>query len=126
MIVVSDTTSITSLLQIGQCELLFRLYGEVLIPQAVHRELLPAHPVLPDFLHVEAARNRAEVQRLQSELDLGEAEAIVLAKQMTADLLLILQQMCCGWDAHGPIRLQLRRAVFPAAIASASFSLICG
>ena len=89
MIVVSDTTSITSLLQIGQCELLFRLYGEVLIPQAVHRELLPAHPVLPDFLHVEAARNRAEVQRLQSELDLGEAEAIVLAREKTADLLLM-------------------------------------
>jgi len=51
--------------------------------------LLPAHPVLPDFLRVERARNRAEVQRLQSELDLGEAEAIVLAKEMTADLLLV-------------------------------------
>ena len=89
MIVVSDTTSITSLLQVGQCELLVRLYGEVLIPQAVHGELLPAHPVLPHFLRVELARNRTEVQRLQSELDLGEAEAIVLAKEMTADLLLM-------------------------------------
>ena len=89
MIVVSDTTSITSLLQVGQCELLARLYGEVLIPQAVHRELLPTHPVLPDFLRVEPARNRADVQRLQSELDLGEAEAIVLAREMAADLLLM-------------------------------------
>jgi len=89
MIVVSDTSPITSLLQVGQCELLARLYGEVLIPPAVHGELLPAHPVLPDFLRVEPARNRADVQRLQSELDLGEAEAIVLAKEMTADLLLV-------------------------------------
>jgi len=89
MIVVSDTTAITSLLQVGQCDLLARLYGVVLIPQAVHQELLVAHLVLPDFLCVEPAHNRAEVQRLQSELDLGEAEAIVLAKEKTADLLLM-------------------------------------
>jgi len=89
MIVVSDTTAITSQLQIGRCELLAMLHREVLIPQAVHQELLLAHPTLPEFLRVEFARNGAEVQRLQAELDLGEAEAIVLAKEQTADLLLI-------------------------------------
>lgn len=40
MIVVSDTTAITSLLQVGQCELLVKLYGAVVVPQAVHEELL--------------------------------------------------------------------------------------
>src|SRR5437899_556948 len=89
MIVVSDTTAITSLLQVGQCELLANLYRDVLIPQAVRDELLLAHPVLPGFLHVESARSRTEVQRLQAELDLGEAEAIVLAKEKAADVLLI-------------------------------------
>jgi len=35
MIVVSDTSSVSALLRIGQSELLQRLYGEVLIPAAV-------------------------------------------------------------------------------------------
>lgn len=34
MIVVSDTTAITSLLQINQCDLLAQLYGDVVIPVA--------------------------------------------------------------------------------------------
>jgi predicted nucleic acid-binding protein len=39
MIVVSDTSPITALLQIGRCGLLQRLFGEVLIPRAVDQEL---------------------------------------------------------------------------------------
>jgi uncharacterized protein len=89
MIVVSDTTAITSLLQIGQCELLARLYHEVIIPQAVRDELLAMHPTLPSFLRVGIVRQRAEVQRLQADVDLGEAEAIVLAKEAAAALLLM-------------------------------------
>jgi uncharacterized protein len=80
MIVVSDTTAITSLLQINQCDLLARLYGEVVIPAAVRDELLAAHPNL---------RHHAEVQRLSADIDLGEAEAIILAKELAADLLLV-------------------------------------
>ncbi len=43
MIVVSDTSVITSLIQIGRIGLLQKLHGEVLIPQAVCNELLRAH-----------------------------------------------------------------------------------
>src|SRR3989442_663968 len=89
MIVVSDTTAITSLLQIGRCDLLRQLYHEVLIPEAVRDELIAAHPALPVFLRVERAEDRVRVSRLQIELDLGEAEAISLAKERGADLLLI-------------------------------------
>jgi uncharacterized protein len=89
MIVISDTTAITSLLQIGHCELLEKLYGEVVIPVAVSEELLVSHDRLPSFLRVQAVRDRDDVQRLQNDIDLGEAEAIVLAKELTADLLLI-------------------------------------
>ena len=39
MIVVSDTTPIISLLKAEQLELLKKLYGNVLIPRAVYREL---------------------------------------------------------------------------------------
>jgi uncharacterized protein len=89
MIVVSDTTAITSLLQINQCDLLARLYGEVVIPAAVRDELLAAHPNLPELLRVRAIRHHAEVQRLSADIDLGEAEAIILAKELAADLLLV-------------------------------------
>jgi predicted nucleic acid-binding protein len=89
MIVVSDTTAITSLLQINQCDLLAKLYGDVVIPAAVRDELLAAHPDLPGFLRVRTVRQPAEVQRLRADIDLGEAEAIILAKELTADLLLV-------------------------------------
>lgn len=39
MIVVSDTTPLISLLKIGRLDLLEKLFGNVLIPQAVYEEL---------------------------------------------------------------------------------------
>jgi hypothetical protein len=89
MIVVSDTSAITSLIQVGRIEVLARLYGEICIPEAVRNELLRSHAVLPVFVRVRPAERKADVQRLCAELDLGEAEAIVLAKEINADLLLI-------------------------------------
>ena len=89
MIVVSDTSAITALLQVRQETLLKELYGEVLIPEAVQRELLQTHPLLPPFLRSVRVLNITEVQRLCTELDLGEAEAIALAKERHADLLLM-------------------------------------
>jgi uncharacterized protein len=89
MIVVSDTSAITALLQIGRAALLQDLYGEVFIPEAVQSELTQTHSSLPPFLHSATVADSAQVKRLQSELDLGEAEAIVLAKELRADLLLM-------------------------------------
>ena len=89
MIVVSDTTAITSPLEIGQCDLLATLYGEVVIPVAVRDELLAAHWSLPEFLRTRTVRRPAEVERLQFDIDVGEAEAIVLAKELGADLLVV-------------------------------------
>jgi uncharacterized protein len=89
MIVVSDTSSVSALLRIGQSELLQRLYGEVLIPAAVRDELLAFFPDLPEFLHYRQVMNAGEVNRLCKELDLGEAEAIVLACESHADVLLM-------------------------------------
>jgi uncharacterized protein len=89
MIVVSDTSPITSLIHVGALSILEKLYGSVLIPVAVERELRQSHSVLPDFLMVREARNRQGVDSLQSELDAGEAEAIVAAKEVNADLLLM-------------------------------------
>lgn len=89
MIVVSDTSSVSALLRIGQGELLQKLYGEVLIPEAVQLELLAFFPALPGFLSCRQVRDSAAVSRYCLELDLGEAEAIVLSREAGADFLLM-------------------------------------
>ena len=88
MIVVSDTTAITTLLKAGMEGLLQELFGSVIIPQAVWDELHAFHPQLPDFVLLRAvARAEGRLPRTAS-LGLGEAEAITLAKEINADLLL--------------------------------------
>lgn len=89
MIVVSDTSALTTLLQIGRADLLRDLYREIIIPEAVRDELLILHSSLPTFIHFYPVENRNAVARLLREIDPGEAEAIVLAKERSADLLLI-------------------------------------
>ena len=89
MIVVSDTTALTSLLQVGQIQLLKALYSEVLIPPAVHSELLAYHDVLPDFVRVSAPVCTADLKELEVRLDKGEVEAIALARELKADFLII-------------------------------------
>ena len=89
MIVVSDTTAITSLLQIGRCELLAMLHREVLIPQAVHQELLLAHPTLPEFLRVEFARKAPKFSACKRNSTSVRPKPSCWPREQTADLLLI-------------------------------------
>ena len=94
MIVVSDTSPIHYLVLTGTVDILAPLFGEVVIPPAVLRELQHAHTpeavrhwasALPQWVTV---RSPAVVDPL-IELGLGEAEAISLAMEMQATLLLI-------------------------------------
>ena len=89
MIVVSDTSAITSLLQIGRVEILARIYAEVFVPSAVADELTVFHTALPPFIRVVPVANPLECQRLLKLVDLGEAEANILAKELKADELLM-------------------------------------
>ncbi|MDX2213306.1 MAG: DUF3368 domain-containing protein [Oculatellaceae cyanobacterium bins.114] len=99
MIVISDTSAITNLAAIDQLKLLPLLYGQVIIPEAIYRELVDIDPPVPGGVEVQTAAwlevkliaNRKVVERLQSEvkLDPGESEAIALALEIGADLLLI-------------------------------------
>lgn len=99
MIVISDTTPVISLLKSGRLELLQRLYGKVLVPRAVYRELTE-NPTYQkeadivkkaDFLAVEEVRNVKSVNRLRSVsgLDAGESEALVLYEEQKAAFLLM-------------------------------------
>lgn len=97
MIVVSDTSPINNLAAIDQLHLLQRLYGMVLIPEAVYRELTDSnYPVAGatevqtfDWIQTRAVSDRTLVEALGDELDIGEAEAIALAIELQADQVLI-------------------------------------
>jgi predicted nucleic acid-binding protein len=89
MIVVSDTSPLTALLAVGEADVLFRLFGEVIIPPEVQKELARSHASLPLWIRVRAVTNQAESARLSRIVDKGEAEAIELAKELHADRLLI-------------------------------------
>ena len=89
MIVVSDTSPITALISIQQLHLLHQLYGEVKIPPAVEQELRAYHTEIPPFMQTVPVHECPLLEQLNAQLDRGEAEAIVLAKELHADLLLI-------------------------------------
>lgn len=99
MIVISDTTPIISLLKADQLSLLKKLYGRVLIPQAVYRELTenPRYEKEAkiikemDFLLTMAIENVKSVSILRAVtgLDAGESEALIMYDEQKADLLLM-------------------------------------
>jgi predicted nucleic acid-binding protein len=89
MIVVADTSAISNLMAIGREGILQDLFGQVLVPPAVERELLNWHRDLPAFVVVEQPGDLEAISHLSLTLDPGESEAIALAVQVRAELLLI-------------------------------------
>ena len=96
MIVVSDTSPLCYLILLGQIEVLPTLYQNVLIPQAVAAELRAAasppevrawitHP--PSWLQVQSVELSQSMPA--KNLDLGEREAIAIAEQLSADLIIL-------------------------------------
>lgn len=94
--VASNTGPILSLAHVGQLDLVRHLFDIAFIPPAVHAEvkdekslaavsqaMSAGWPVAQDVY------NALAVQLLREELDPGESEAIVLAKELPADLVLI-------------------------------------
>jgi predicted nucleic acid-binding protein len=89
MIVVSDTSPLTALLTVAQADLLPKLFGEVVVPEAVRNELLRTHPQLPAWLRVQTVKDAFQAGLFAQTVDAGEAEAIELARELRADHLLI-------------------------------------
>jgi predicted nucleic acid-binding protein len=95
MIVVSDTSPILSLALIGRLELLHDLYGTITIPEAVRSEIIATRQSgaqevgVADWLSIRPIELDVVLKLLLREVDRGEAEAIGLALQLDADVLLI-------------------------------------
>jgi predicted nucleic acid-binding protein len=99
MIVISDTTPILSLIKIDRLKILEELYKKIIIPKAVYDELIINIDYQDEidiikrctFIQIENVEENLSVVLLQRELklDRGESEAIVLAKNINADLIII-------------------------------------
>jgi len=96
MVAISNTSPIILLDNVGKLTLISELYGRVVIPPAVRRELQAKPDALSAELEgflvsvdVQAAKNVMLVRSLSTDLGIGEAEAIALATEIP-DALLIM------------------------------------
>ena len=94
MIVISDTGPVTNLLQIEKLYLLKELFQRIIIPIGVFAELshIPEQRLALealDWVEVKEAPQGELFNKLLETLDRGEAEAIALAVDSKAELLLI-------------------------------------
>lgn len=98
MIVVSDTSP--DYKSGGDLDLLQRLYSRIIIPVAVYNEMVEVGKPVPGAVEVQTLswiqtqavmdRERAiAIQASEENIHLGEAEAIALALELKADLLLM-------------------------------------
>jgi hypothetical protein len=90
--IVSNTTPLIALVEVGLLDLLPTLYGTLLIPDAVYQEyqvrVAAGRPSLGTFAWIRTVQTVAQAD-LSTALDTGEASAITLAIQVNARALLI-------------------------------------
>jgi len=87
--VISDSTTLIILFDLGRLGLLSNLFPQILIPGSVYREISAKHDiVLPEFIEVVSVKENATLKLLEQLLDEGESEAIVLALERRSKLII--------------------------------------
>ena len=97
MKVVSNSGPLIALAKVEKLHVLRELFGKVFIPQAVWIEVVERGKGKPgseevasaEWIEVVEVRDKLGVEILRGEIEVGEAETIVLAKELNADLLLL-------------------------------------
>jgi predicted nucleic acid-binding protein len=97
MIIVSDTTALSELAKIGKLDLLYGVFGTVIIPEEVYQEITTGnHPAVAavksaQWLKIDSVNDQQSIEKLKIEtgLDHGESSAIILAEELNAAQLLI-------------------------------------
>ncbi|MCM1125383.1 MAG: DUF3368 domain-containing protein [Lachnospiraceae bacterium] len=95
--VVVNTTPLIALSHVGQLELLRRLYGEIIIPEAVYRELSAKEESICkkavdgafNWIRVDKIKNQMAKAMYKTQLHDGEVEVMILAKEIVADVVII-------------------------------------
>ena len=94
MKVVVNTTPIISLAAINHLHLLEKLFGKIIIAEAVYQEIKAKqsyayHQIDSPFIEVQKIQGDLYKELLLTQLDSGEAETIILAKEIDADFVII-------------------------------------
>jgi predicted nucleic acid-binding protein len=114
MIVVSNATPIISLASIGRVDILKHFFDKLYIPQAVYDEIKSKKAygykeIDDDFFEVAHIKDKFAQNILLNDLDLGEAQTIVLAKEMNADIVLIDETI--GYNLAKSQQLKVKRTL---------------
>ena len=108
MIVISNTSPLTNLAQIGKLAILQQLYNHIHIATAVWEELT-AQPSKwlgtqqirnATWISRHTVQNKSQVSDLQTYLDRGESETIALALELDTDLVLLDEKIGRYWANH--------------------------
>jgi len=94
MKVIANTTPLISLASIGKLELLKDIFGEIIIAEAVYNEIKAKQgygysEIDTDYIKVQSIKGIVYRDFLLNQLDLGETETIILAKEIDADFVII-------------------------------------
>lgn len=95
MIVVSNSTILIGLSRINKLDLLKKLFSKVYIPDAVFDELTKSEKVgaldikKASYIERKSPKDIRAIALLLGNLDRGEAEVLVLSKELNADLVLV-------------------------------------
>lgn len=95
--VIVNSTPLIALCNIGRLDLLQKVYGRIVIPQAVFDEVTEkddsaCHQIKqrPDWIEIEQISDNSQKQMYRAKLHDGEVEVMILAQEPpTADLLII-------------------------------------
>ena len=85
-IVISDTSCLITLSNVGLLNILQKLYQEVLITSEVKEEFGES---LPEWIRVRKVQNYSQQLELETKLDKGEASSITLALDLEDSVLII-------------------------------------
>ena len=94
--VIVNSTPIIILSKIDELEILKNLYGEIIIPRAVFEEVTQKNDLAKEkilnseWIKILEVRDKSDRKIYQAKLHDGEVEVMILAKEISADLLIIM------------------------------------
>lgn len=94
-VVIADSTPLIVLANVSQLDILRRLYGGVIIPRAVYLEVTSKSDAASravrscDWIQIRDVGDPGRKSEFRSRLHDGEVEAMLLAQDLSADLILI-------------------------------------
>ena len=127
MSAVANSSPLIHLSAIGDIDLLPRIMGPVTIPEAVYQEVViigrgqsgerEVRQAQGNWLTVAKVQSRAEVERLMNSqgLHLGESEAIILAQEISARMVLLDDQRAVVYARSCGLRVIRTPAVYTTA-----------